>query len=335
MILPRSDLCLKALGCALAFTAAVGGAAFAQTFETVRFSYGLGREALPALAAIEAGFFFREGLNVSALPVVSISTTIESLKTGATDFATVPARGLILIGQRRLPVRIVALSGEGLSVEILVTTSQTRVQSLNDLKGKVIGIDLDSEAYPHFLRYLAISRMEYSWFRILDVDHADLEETFKRRRIEAAVVPRHISQGLVEGKMARRLVSHEEFANATKGVNPSALVVRKAFADGRPQVVERFVRAWTQALLFSAKNVGQASHLLRLFYERQGVSVPAEAIRSYVNLARYDRCAWHERDSLDVEYSALVLKHAGIIPEALSIAGMVDNRFVRQVSPHC
>jgi len=58
MILPRNDLCLKALGCALAFTGAVGGAAFAQTFETVRFSYSLGREALPALAAIEVGFFF-------------------------------------------------------------------------------------------------------------------------------------------------------------------------------------------------------------------------------------------------------------------------------------
>lgn len=335
MILPRSDLCLKALGCVLAFTGAVGGAAFAQTFETVRFSYSLGREALPALAAIEVGFFFREGLNVSALPVVSISTTIESLKTGTTDFATVPARGLILIGQSRLPVRIVALSGEGLSAEILVATSQTRVQSLNDLKGKVIGMDLESEAYPHFLRYLAISLIDHSWFRILHVDHAELEEAFKRRRVEAAVVPRHISQGLVEGRMARRLVSHEEFSQVTKGVNPSALVVRKAFADARPQVVERFVRAWTQGLLFSTKNVGQASHLLRLFYQRQGVSVPADVVRAYVNLARYDRCAWHERDSLDVEYSALVLKHAGIIPEAPSIAGMVDNRFVRKISPQC
>jgi len=335
MILPRSDLCLKALGCALALTVAVGGAAFAQTFETVRFSYSFGREALPALAAIEGGFFFREGLNVSAVPVVSIPTTIESLKTGATDFATVPARGLILIAQSRLPVRIVALSGEGLSAEILVTTSEKRVQSLNDLKGKAIGIDLESEAYPHFLRYLAISRMDYSWFRILHVDHAELEETFKRRRVEAAVVPQHISQGLVEGRIARRLVSHEEFANVTKGVNPSALVVRKHIMDTRPQVVERFVRAWTQALFFSTKNVGQASHLLRLFYERQGVNVPADIVRSYVNLARYDRCAWHEIDSQDVEYSALVLKHVGIIREAPGIAGMVDNRFVRKVSPQC
>ena len=330
-----SDLCLKALGCALALTVAVGGAAFAQTFETVRFSYSFGREALPALAAIEGGFFFREGLNVSAVPVVSIPTTIESLKTGAIDFATVPARGLILIAQSRLPVRIVALSGEGLSAEILVTTSQTRVQSLNDLKGKAIGIDLESEAYPHFLRYLAISRMDYAWFRIVHVDHAELEETFKRRRVEAAVVPRHVSQGLVDGKIARRLVSHEEFSNVTKGVNPSALVVRKAFLDARPQVVERFVRAWTQALFFSTKNVAQASHLLKTFYERQGVNVPADAVRTYVNLARYDRCAWNDRDSLDVEYSALVLKHVGIISEAPSIAGMVDHRFVRKVSPHC
>jgi ABC-type nitrate/sulfonate/bicarbonate transport system substrate-binding protein len=335
MILPQSDRCLKTLGCALAFIGTVAGSAFAQTFDTVRFSYGLGREALPALAAIELGFFFREGLNVSALPVASLSTTIESLKTGTADVATVPARGLILIAQRRLPVRIVALSGEGLSAEILVAASAKKVPSLTDLKGKVIGIDLESEVYPHFLRYLAISRMQHSWFRILHVDHAEMEETFKRRRIEAAVVPRHISQELVEGKMVRRLVSHEDFASVTQGVNPSALVVRKALMDARPQVVERFVRAWTQGLLFSTKNAAHASHLLKQFYERQGVSVPAEVVRAYVNLARYDRCAWNERDSLDVEYSALVLKHAGVITEAPSIRGLVENRFVRKVSPQC
>jgi ABC-type nitrate/sulfonate/bicarbonate transport system substrate-binding protein len=331
MILPRSVLCLKVL----ALTAALGGAAFAQTFDTVRLSYGLGREAVPALAAIEVGFFFREGLNVSALPVASTSATIDSLKTGATDFATVSARGLILIGQHRLPVRIVALSGEGLSAEILVATWAKRVQSLNDLKGKVIGIDLESETYPQFLRYLAISGMEYSSFRILHVDTEELEQTFKRRRIEAAVVPRHISQGLIDAGLARRLLSQEEFSKATQGVNPSALVVRKAFADARPQVVERFVRAWTQGLLFATKNVPQASHLLKQFYERQGVSLPAEAVRAYMNLARFDRCSWHQGDSLDVEYSALVLKRAGIIPVTPSIAGLVDNRFVRKVSPQC
>lgn len=326
---------LKILGWVLALSMGVGGVAFGQPFKTVRFSYGLGREAVPALAATEEGFFFQQGLNVSGLPISSVSTVIESFQNGTTDFATLPARGLILVGQMRLPVRIVALSGWGLSVEILVTISEKRYQSLKDLRGKAIGIDLESEAYPHFIRYAAILGMHHTWFRIVHVEPSELEESLKRRHIDAAVVPRHVSQGLVEEKMARRLVSHEEFSKGTNGVNPSALVVRKAFADAHPQVVERFVRAWVQGLRFSANDSDKASHLLRRFYERQGVSVPADIVRAYVKLARYDRCAWHEADSLDVEYSAWALKRVGILPEIIRVNSMVDNRFVHKVSPQC
>lgn len=335
MILLRYGLWCKTLGWGLALSVSVEGVAFGQTLETVRFSYGLGRDALPAVVAIEEGYFFREGLNVSGLPVSSMATAIQSLKNGATDFATLPARGVMLIGQMQLPVRIVALSGWGLTVEILVAIEGEGYKSLKDLRGKVIGIDLESEGYPHFIRYLAILGMDHSWFRILHVDPSELEEALKRRRVEAAVVPRHVGQGLVEGKIARRLVGHEEFSRVTKGVNPSALVVRKAIVDTRPQVVERFVRAWVQGLRFLATNLHKASDLLRLFYERQGLIVPADIVRSWVSLARYDRCTWQEADSLDVEYSAWALKQVGILPEITSVASIVDNRFVRLASKNC
>ena len=336
MVLQGSGVWWKALGWLLLFfSAAAGGAVFGQTVETVRFSYGLGREALPAVAAIEEGFFFRQGLNVSGLPVSPMATTIQSLKSGATDFATLPARGLILVGQMRLPVRIVALSGWGLNLEVLVPAAGNRNRSMKDLGGRVIGIDLESEAYPHFIRYLYFLGLPHSGFQFRHSDNAELAEAFTRGRIAAAVVPGNVSQRLVTEKIASRLVSHGEFWKVTYGVNPSALVVRKDFLDTRPQVVERFVRAWAQGLRFSANNLDTASHLLRRFYERQGVNVPVDVVRPYVELARYDRCAWEKADTLDVEYSAWALRQVGIFSETINIAGLVDNRFILKAAPQC
>lgn len=81
-----------------------------EEWKLVRFSYSSGWDALPAIVAIERGFFAKEQLVVSGLTATSAEVVANSLVNGSTDVAALPQRTLLALAAIQLPVRIVSMN---------------------------------------------------------------------------------------------------------------------------------------------------------------------------------------------------------------------------------
>jgi ABC-type nitrate/sulfonate/bicarbonate transport system substrate-binding protein len=298
----------------------------------VRLSFSSGWDALPALVAIERGFFVREKLTVSGLALSSGEAVIKSLATGSTDFASVPQRTLLVMTVAKAPVKVVALSGYGTRTE-LVVASDSPIAKVADLKGKLIAVGTGAEAYPALIRLLNASGLRPADVTIRSLDGQDLSEVFRQKRADAVCASAHFTARMVTDGQARVLLSNEDIVKAIGLIGPAPLVAAAKLVQSSPDTVQRFVNAWVEALRYIQRDPDDSARILQIFFHRQGVVVPLEQARSWVGMTRFDRVTWTGDDVTDADFNAWALAEGGILkvrPKLEQIQALIDNRFAER-----
>jgi len=305
----------------------VAGAATAQNHPFVRFSFGSGWTALPAIVAIERGFFAQQGLTVSGMAVSSATAVMQSIAVGSTDFATVPQRTLLVMAAAKLPVTVVAMNGWGTQLELVVRKGDKRTRSLKDLKGKTIAVGTASDAYPVLIRLLNAAKMRPSDVIIRTLSASRLVTALKSKRADAVFAFRHFTSVLVQSKQGRVVMSNARIAKALGRVGATPLIVNNRFLKMKPKTVQKFVTAWVRALKYIQKDPKDAANLLRIYFHRQGVTVSSKLAASWIPMTRYDRYVWSRAAIADAEYNGWGLKAGKILKIRPKLAGYIQNRF--------
>jgi len=305
-------------------------AAAQQKQTLVRFSFSSGWDALPAIVAIERGFFAQEGLVVSGLAVPSSQAVMESLAAGSTDFAAVPQRTLLIMVAAKAPVKVIAMNGWGTETELVVPKDETGVKSIADLKGKTIALGVGSEAYPVLIRLLNKAKVRPSEVTIKVLSPADLTRAFQNKLADAVIESRHFTTVLVKNGQARVVLSNKDIVEALGLVGAGPLVAQTSLIEKEPATVQKFVNAWIKALTYIDQDRKDAAQLLRIFFHRQGTLVSDELAASWVGMTRYDRYVWSPADVADAEFNGWGLKEGGVLKVLPKLDGVVENRFAQQ-----
>jgi ABC-type nitrate/sulfonate/bicarbonate transport system substrate-binding protein len=305
-------------------------AAAQQKQTLVRFSFSSGWDALPAIVAIERGFFAQEGLVVSGLAVPSSQAVMESLAAGTTDFAAVPQRTLLVMVAAKAPVKVIAMSGWGTETELVVPKDDTGVKSIADLKGKTIALGVGSEAYPVLIRLLNKAKIRPSEVTIKVLSPADLTRAFQNRLADAVIESRHFTTALLKNGQARVVLSNTDIVEALGLVGAAPLVAQTSLIEKEPATVQKFVNAWVKALKYIDQDRKDAARLLRIFFHRQGTLVSGDLAASWVGMTRYDRYVWSPADVADAEFNGWGLKEGGVLKVLPKLDGVVENRFAQQ-----
>jgi len=306
-------------------TAVTAGAAEKRAL--LRFSFSSGWDGLPAIVAIERGFFAQEGLVVSGMPVSSPAAVMGSLAARSTDFATVPQRTLLVMVAAKLPIKIVAMSGYGVPMDLVVPVADKKTKSLADLKGKTIAVGRGSEAHPVLVRLLNAARMRPNDVKIRLMSALQLTNAFKQKRASAVFETRHYTATLVASKQARVVMPDGQVNKVLGRIGAAPLVVNRETLSREPATVQRFVNAWIKALIYIGQNPKDATSLLQIYFHRQGVKTTPQLAKFWVGLTRYDRFVWNNNAIKDAEYNGWGLKTGGILKVAPKLDGYVDNRF--------
>jgi sulfonate transport system substrate-binding protein len=305
-------------------------AAAQQKQTLVRFSFSSGWDALPAIVAIERGFFAQEGLVVSGLAVPSSQAVMESLAAGSTDFAAVPQRTLLIMAAAKAPVNVIAMAGWGTETELVVPKSDTATKSIADLKGKTIAVGQGSEAYPALIRLLNKAKIRPSEVRIKSLSPAELTRAFQNKLADAVIESRHFTSVLLKNGQARVVLSNKEIVETLGLVGAAPLLGQTSMIEKEPATVQKFVNAWIKALKYIGRDRKDAAQLLRIFLHRQGTLVSEELAESWVGMTRYDRFVWSPADVADAEFNGWGLKEGGVLKVLPKLDGYVDNRFAEK-----
>lgn len=302
----------------------------AAKWNLVRLSFSAGWDALPALVAIERGFFAEEGLVVSGLAVSSAQAVIESLARGSTDFAAVPQRTLLVMASLELPVKVVSMNGWGTEMELVVPKEDTAVKSIGDLKGKTIALGQGSEAHPVLVRLLNKAKLRPADLTIVSLPAVNLTRALQDGLADAVFESRHFTAVAVKNGAARVVLTHQDVVAALGLIGAAPLVTRKALIETEPTTAQKFVNAWIKALKYIKQDPKDAATLLQIFFHRQGVVVSNELATSWVAMTHYDRFFWSPADVADAEYNAWGLKEGGILKVSPELDGLIENRFAQQ-----
>lgn len=287
----------------------------------VRLSYNPGTAALPVVIAQERGFFRREGLVVSAIPVTSQRAVVASLSSGAADFATGSQAWLIDMAQADLPVKVVALNGYERQMELIVPGWEKSVKSVKDLKGKTVLIlqgTHNFDAVPELFKILLFNRIRLSQVKIgffplsqlgaVFAGNAKAQAAMKRRKIAAFFGYKEHTDYYVKRKLARVVMTNEDIRELLGRNGPRPLFANAKLIKRYPETVQRFVNAWVAAQDYVENNPEDASRLLRLYLIRQyGFTASDEASRAYVQTIRYGRYDWTPQDIRETNINAKMI----------------------------
>lgn len=298
--------------------------------ELVRLTFGNGWDALPALVALERGFFEREGLLVSSMNITSVQALANSLAGGSTDVAVLPQRTLLVLAAAEAPVKVVAMSGWGSRFDLVARKDLEGVKRVVDLAGKRIAVGTGSEAHPALIRLLNANGMAPTDVRIVTLDADGLVKVLARRDAEAVCASGHFTDRIVAQGDGRYLLKYDKIVEAIGYVGARPLVASNAFLDRFPDRAQRFVTAWIRGLRYLAARPDDAAQILQIFFHRQGVAVGREQALDWVGMTRYDRYYWSAPDVADAKYNGWGLVEGGILKAEPELAGYVDNRFAER-----
>lgn len=304
-------------------------AAPAQT-ELVRFSFAAGWDGLPGIVAVERGFFAEENLVVSGLPSSSAEAVLKSVAVGSTDVASVPQRTFLVMAAANLPVRVIAMSGWGRPIQLVVPGSETAINEVADLKGKRVALVQASEAYPILMRLLNAARLRPTDVKPVFLTADALTNVFETRSADAVFETQHYTDALTAAKNARVVLSNEAIVQQLGLINAAPLVANADMIARRPEIVQRFVNAWVRAQKYIQQDPVDASKLLQVFLHRQGVIVSEELAMSWTRLTQYDKYLWSGSDIADADYNGWGLKEGGILKVQPKVAGYVENAFAER-----
>lgn len=320
----------RILAALLGLALAAASASAETEVSLVRITYGEGWDALPALVAIERGFFHREGLVASGMPVTSADAVIQSLIAGSTDFAVVPQRTLIVMAAAGVPIKVVALAGWNTRIDLVVRKDLGGIGSLAALKGHSIAVVRGSEAHPVLMRLLNAEGLAPSDVTIEVMAPKDLANALAQSKADAIFASGHYTARALDAGAGRVLVSHEALVEKIGYVGAIPLVTSNQIVEGRPDFARRVLRAWVGALRHIQTNPEDAAKILQIFFHRQGIPVGDEQSQAWVGMTRWDRYVWTDADIADAEYNAWGLKSAGILKLQPSLAAFMEPRFAQQ-----
>jgi ABC-type nitrate/sulfonate/bicarbonate transport system substrate-binding protein len=316
----------------LGLVLAVASARAEDEASLVRVSYGEGWDALPALIAIERGFFHDEGLVASGMAVTSAEAVIQSLVAGSSDFAVVPQRTLMVMAAADVPIKVVALSGWNTRTELVVRKDLGEIDSVAALKGRTIAVARGAQAHPVLIRLLNAEGLAPSDVKIEMLAPRDLASALERSAADAIFASGHYTTRVVGEGAGRVLVSHEALVEKIGYVGALPLVTSNQIVEERPDFARRVLRAWLGALRHIQTNREDAAKVLQIFFHRQGVPVGDEQSQAWVGMTRWDRYVWTDSDVADAEYNAWGLKVGGILKLQPSLGAFMEPRFAQEAS---
>lgn len=309
------------------FVSLSSGQAVGEQPTLVRLSFTSGWDALPAIVAMERGFFHGENLVVSGMASSSPTAVMNSIAAGSTDFAAVPQRTLLVMAAANLPIKVVGKNGWGTEMELVTAADNTTISSIEDLKGKVVAIGPASEAYPVFVRLLNSAGLRPSDLNIRFLEADNLVAVFESGLVDAMFETRYYTSAVVSSGQARVVLPNKDISDVLGTIGALPLVANAKLVKDDPQTVQKFMNAWVKALIYIQQDPADAAHLVRFFFHRQGTPVPEKLARAWVSFTRYDRYTWSNDDILDAEYNGWGLVEGRILKASPKLSGFIDNTF--------
>lgn len=277
--------------------------------------------------AQDEGFFTRNHLKVKLVPEPTGAQAVRAVEAGEGYFTAGGTDGVATADANGGKLLALWTYGQ----DDLSIIANSKVQSIADLKGKVIGVtDKVGPAYT-----LPVLAMEHAGLTVNDASYAvlggrpALVGALASGRIDAAAF--HTDDGLTVVKKDPKLHVLAQMSKLTPDWWYGCVGVSAAYAKSNPNVVKEFLTAMIQAQRWMYQNAS-ATIAIGKKYTNEDPDIVAQSYK--VMAANH---LWNTDNSgLDpthVNYTLAAFKRFGVLPadSKLSYSSLVDDTYIKSV----
>ncbi|MFP4446558.1 MAG: ABC transporter substrate-binding protein [Desulfosudaceae bacterium] len=218
-----------------------------ETPVTVSVGINNSLKSVPIVIAREKGFFAENGLSVSLTKTESAVPLLQMMGEGTLDVVCTPEQLLAFRALKQQDFRILAALNRNQSQELVMNTARG-VDAVTDLKGRRIGLKMNSAA-PYFLyRLLLYHHLAMDDVELVGMELAEMPEQMAAGKIDAAIAwPPHTVQ------IRQTLGENIHTVNAHMGRDMYwVLAARAAWCDDHIPALRAFLKALQSAFSFMA-----------------------------------------------------------------------------------
>ncbi len=295
--------------------------------ETVRFGFLPNITHMPALVGLQSGKFEDElqGVTIEAHHFDGGPTLMEALSAGQIDVAYVGPGPAITNYLNSQGSRIIAGVTDGGTVLV----ASPEITTVDDLDGKRVAVPQLGNTQDIQLRHV----LEQKGLKdkklggtvdIIQSAPADMVTLFLQGEIDAAIVPEPWGSQLIDKTEAVILVDSNDIWK--NGEYPTTVViVREAFKQQHPEVVEQFIQAHVNVISFIENHPEESKTLFNVkLKELTNKELPEDVIGS--SLERIKITSEINEETL-LEFAELSAQ-AGYVKKPFDLHGMVDLEFI-------
>lgn len=256
------------LSCSALLFAACGGASSATDSSTASADGDLPEKVVIAtlempndegIAKAEGYFEDELGVPVEVVQFESGKAINQAMVSGAVDFGLTGSGSAVLGIASGIPIEMIWIHETLGSVEALAAKNALNATSLEDLKGKNIGVPFASTAHYSLLRAITASGFEETDFTLIDLQPSDIFAAWQRGDIDAAYVwEPTLSELLADGNIVLHSGDVAEMGYMTANVE----IVRSEFGEAYPEIVEKYIASVDKAVTLYREDPDQAISII-------------------------------------------------------------------------
>lgn len=282
----------------------------------------------PLYIGLEKGFFAEENIDL-ALDHSMETDVVALVGAGRVPFGICSGEQVLLGREQGLPLVYITNWYQNYPVGI-VALKESGIESMEDLKGKRVGIPMLSGAsYIGLEAMLGLSGMKDSDLKLESVGYAQ-SELLVTGRIDAAVVYT-INEPVQLKHLGYETVLFSA-ADMTKMVG-NGMITNEAMITENPDLVGRMVRAFVKSIRWTFENPEEAYEICKLYVDGLADAEDPE-LQMKVLLATVDYfddgpLGFGFSDPEAWENMVSVLKNTGMISGSLDVSKVYTNDFVQ------
>lgn len=213
-----------------------------QDNSPIRFAYQNRIGSAACVVAAESDYFTQEGVKTETFCFNSGPACAEALYSGSADIATMGDTTAIIAVARDNRFAIIASHGQGERRHRLMVGPTSSAQTIEDLRGKTLGVKKGTSTYGGLLLLLASRQIAPSEIHIIDMTPAEMPDALTAGSIDGFVASEP-TPSLAEQRGARQLTTLGGLGNTY----PILILARRDLLRNRPDQVTRFLHALQRA----------------------------------------------------------------------------------------
>ncbi len=255
---------LEMLAATAAVLAAPARGAAQTAAPVIHVGTGLAEEKELVYYAQDRGFFKQAGLDVQIDVMLDGGAATAAVIAGALDVTVTNTGSLAAAHARGLPFALIfpgALYSPTTPIAYLVTAPDSPIRTAKDLAGKTIGVTtLRDMVQAAGMGWIDKNGGDSKTAVFFEIPLAQMAAAIDRKRLDAAIV---VEPRYTDSKSQYRVLGtpYEAIA-AGKPFITSATIANKAWAEGNPALVARFVAALRATAEWANKNPAGCGEIL-------------------------------------------------------------------------